>query len=69
MRQHSGRFPLAVVALLTLAAAAQGQYARRTAIVEAVDRTRHGIVTLKVNKSSEYSRRSIVGTRLAMLMP
>src|SRR5262249_7349752 len=38
------------------------QYERRTAIVEAVDRTRDGIVTLKVTKPGDWGNRTIVGT-------
>jgi serine protease Do len=48
--------------LFLVAGQARGQYERRTAIVEAVDRTRDGIVTLKVTKPGEWGKRSIVGT-------
>jgi serine protease Do len=43
---------------------AKGQYARRTPIVEAVEKTRHGIVTLRVTRSSEWGgkRGGLVGT-------
>jgi serine protease Do len=42
------------VALLGLATAARAEYSRRTPIVEAVEKTRHGIVTLKVEKADGY---------------
>src|SRR4051794_17469047 len=55
-------FALALFVAFSLAAPLQAQYSRRNAIVEAVDRTRDGIVTLRVNKTSDYGRKAIVGT-------
>ncbi len=45
---------LCAVALLGLATAARAEYSRRTPIVEAVAKTRQGIVTLKVEKGDGY---------------
>jgi serine protease Do len=50
------------VGLSLLAGEASAQRARRTAIVEAVDRTRDGSATLKVTKPGAYGKRTIVGT-------
>jgi serine protease Do len=50
------------IALFALTSPIHAQYQRRTAIVEAVDRTRDGIVTLKVTKVSDWGKKSIVGT-------
>jgi serine protease Do len=47
---------------MALASGAQAQYARRTAIVEAVSKTEHGIVTLKVTRNGTWGKRNIVGT-------
>jgi serine protease Do len=41
---------------------AKAQYVRRTAIVEAVEKTRDAIVTLRVTRSAEWSSKGIVGT-------
>jgi serine protease Do len=38
------------------------QYVRKTAIVEAVNKTREGIVTLKVTRDGSWGKREIVGT-------
>src|SRR5580693_3565251 len=38
------------------------QYARRTPVVEAVQKTRSAIVTVKVEKGGNWGRREIVGT-------
>jgi serine protease Do len=56
------RAALVQVVGLLLAGSAQAQYERRTAIVEAVDRTRDGIVTLKVTKQGDWGKKTIVGT-------
>jgi serine protease Do len=48
--------------LFLVAGQARGQYERRTAIVEAVDRTRDGIATLKVTKPGDWGKRTVVGT-------
>jgi len=62
MKQVTFRCAVAVAALLCVTSSIQAQYARRTAIVEAVAKTRDGIVTLKVTKVSDYGKKSIVGT-------
>ncbi len=41
---------------------AKAQYSRRTPIVEAVQKTRDGIVTLKVERRGSYGRKEVVGT-------
>ncbi len=41
---------------------ARGQYSRRTPIVEAVQKTRAGIVTIKVEKRGGLARKDVVGT-------
>ena len=41
---------------------ARAEYERRTAIVEAVARTREGIVTLKITKPGDWGKRTVVGT-------
>src|SRR5438067_4314384 len=63
------RTPGVGAALVALAATlggagaqAWGQYARRTPIVEAVQKTRKGIVTLKVQKGEGSERKDVVGT-------
>jgi serine protease Do len=38
------------------------QYARRTPVVDAVQKTRAGIVSVKVEKGSNWGRREVVGT-------
>jgi serine protease Do len=43
-------------------AQAWGQYVRRTPIVEAVQKTRKGIVTLRVQKGEGSERKDVVGT-------
>src|SRR5262245_41277463 len=53
---------VAVAVLCCLIPTADAQYNRRTAIVEAVAKTKDGIVTLKVTKVSDWGKRSIVGT-------
>src|SRR5579872_3732733 len=40
----------------------KAQYSRRTPIVEAVQKTRKSIITIKVEKRGAYTRREIVGT-------
>jgi serine protease Do len=51
----------AVVAVV--AGGAEAQYSRRTAIVEAVEKTRDGIVTLRVTRSGDWdNKRGVVGT-------
>ncbi len=58
--------PLAPVvlaaSLLVLAGLARGGYKRRTAIVDAVEKTRAGIATLKVTVQGDWGRKTIVGT-------
>jgi serine protease Do len=41
---------------------ARGQYSRRTPIVEAVEKTRGGIVTVKVEKKGAWSQKHTTGT-------
>jgi serine protease Do len=41
---------------------ARGQHSRRTPIVEAVEKTRAGIVTIKVEKKGAWNRKQSVGT-------
>jgi len=62
MRMAVRHFALVCIVGLVLAGQAQAQYARRTAIVEAVARTKDGIVTLKVTRTSEWGKRNVVGT-------
>jgi serine protease Do len=40
----------------------QAQYARKTPIVEAVQKTRNGIVSVKVDRRGNWGRREVVGT-------
>ncbi len=40
----------------------QAQYSRRTPIVEAVQKTRNGLVTIKIEKSGSRGRKEITGT-------
>jgi serine protease Do len=54
-------------AVLTVVASGAGtearaQYSRRTPIVEAVEKTKNGIVTIKVHKAGSYSSRGTTGT-------
>src|SRR3954453_6926980 len=58
----ASRCALVAAALPVAVSPLQAQYNRRTAIVEAVDKTRHGIVTLKITKVTDYGRKSVVGT-------
>jgi serine protease Do len=62
MTQRTLRCAAVVAGLLCAAPSLQAQYNRRTAIVEAVDKTRHGIVTLKVVKATDYGKKNVVGT-------
>ena len=60
---HNSWSRLAVVLVFGFSVSdAQGQYVRKNAIVEAVARTREGIVTLKVTRDGTYGKREIVGT-------
>jgi serine protease Do len=59
--------PAAVVVVLTAALGGAGtearaDYNRRTAVVEAVEKTRDGIVSVKVEKSGAWGRKEVVGT-------
>jgi serine protease Do len=51
---------LLVVGFVGAGTEAQAQYQRKTPVVEAVQKTRHGIVTLKVQRAG--SRKDVVGT-------
>src|SRR5438132_12250847 len=57
-RRRSHAAWLVTVAILTsaLAAQARGQHSRRTPVVEAVEKTRAGIVTIKIEKKSNWGR-------------
>jgi serine protease Do len=56
----------ALIVLLAAAGGAEpqarGEYNRRTPIVEAVEKTRAGIVTIKTEKRDAWGRKEIVGT-------
>src|SRR5215468_3122760 len=55
----------AAVALLVLGGAgteSKAQYSRRTPIVEAVQKTRPSIVTIKVLKQGQWATKEVVGT-------
>ncbi|HKB41562.1 MAG TPA: trypsin-like peptidase domain-containing protein, partial [Gemmataceae bacterium] len=41
---------------------AKGQYNRRTAVVEAVEKTRGGVIVVKVEKKSQWGRKEVIGT-------
>src|SRR4051812_25086686 len=66
MSQLPFRCAVVIVGLLlvssSLRAEDERRYSRRTAIVEAVAKTKDGIVTLKVTKVSDYGKKTIVGT-------
>jgi serine protease Do len=53
---------LLAVALGGAGTEARGQHSRRTPIVEAVEKTRAGIVTIKVEKRGSWGRKQMVGT-------
>jgi serine protease Do len=53
---------LGAIALLCAPGLAMAQYARKTAIVQAVDKTKAAIITLKVVKQSDWGRNTISGT-------
>jgi serine protease Do len=55
-------FALLAVALGGAGTEARGEHNRRTEVVEAVEKTRAGIVSLKVEKRSGWGRTEIVGT-------
>src|SRR4051794_22788972 len=65
MRSSFSRAAGALVALAALGGAGtetQAQYARRTPVVEAVQKTRAGVVTIKVEKRGQWGRKDVVGT-------
>jgi serine protease Do len=65
MREAHKHAVVVALALLVVGGAGtegKAQYSRRTPIVEAVEKTRKGIVTLKVTKATGYGRREVVGT-------
>ncbi len=66
MRTRVARALGLALALAALGGAAtersSAQYSRRTPIVEAVQKTRAGIVTVKVEKRGNWGRREVVGT-------
>src|SRR5438552_392810 len=53
---------LAVTFLLEAAAPAHAQFSRRNPFVEAIDRTRPSIVTVKVQKRGNWGTKEVVGT-------
>jgi serine protease Do len=55
--------PAALIAALLGGAGTptRADYSRRTPIVEAVQKTRHGIVTIKVEKKGNWGRKEVVG--------
>jgi serine protease Do len=65
MRSSFGRTAGAVLALAALGGAGtegRAQYSRRTPVVEAVQKTRAGVVTIKVEKRGQWGRKDVVGT-------
>jgi serine protease Do len=63
MYQSTLRCAVVAAGLLCVIPALHAQNSRRrTPIVEAVDKTRDGIVTLKVTKVSDWGKKSVVGT-------
>jgi serine protease Do len=62
-KRGRGAVAVALVVLLGGAAAeGRAQYSRRTPIVEAVQKTRPSIVTIKVLKPGQWSSKEVVGT-------
>ena len=64
MRKDTSRVALAgaIALLLCARGPALAQYPRKTAVVQAVEKTRHGIITLKVTRSGDWGRSTISGT-------
>ena len=65
MRIRFSRSAGALVALAALGGAGtetQAQYSRRTPVVEAVQKTRDGIVTIRIEKRGQWGRKDVVGT-------
>jgi serine protease Do len=66
MRTLRACIPLLAALAIVLGSGAgtevQGQNNRRTPIVEAVEKTRAGIVTIKVEKNGNWGKKEIVGT-------
>jgi serine protease Do len=56
------RIALAVALVGGSAVEARAQHPRQTPVVEAIEKTRRGIVTLRATGSSEWGKRSLVGT-------
>src|SRR5262249_44499389 len=52
----------AAVALLLSTSSLHAEHNRRTAIVEAADKTREGIVTLKITRVTDYGKKTAFGT-------
>src|SRR4051812_38253630 len=59
---RSFRKPMAAAVVGLAGGAAQAEYPRRNPIVEAVDKTDPGVISLKVSKWSEWGRKSLMGT-------
>jgi serine protease Do len=65
MRKRLGRAALAAVILVALGGAgteAAAQYSRRTPVVEAVQKTRGAILTIKVESRGSWGKKEVVGT-------
>ncbi|MFO0844869.1 MAG: trypsin-like peptidase domain-containing protein [Gemmataceae bacterium] len=63
MSQHRALlFAMALCAGVPGAGEVKGQYLRKNAIVEAVNKTRDAVVTLKVTREPGHGKREIVGT-------
>jgi serine protease Do len=65
MRKRLGRAAAAMLVAVLIGGAgteSRAQYSRRTPIVEAVKKTRNGIVTIKVARPGEGGHKDVVGT-------
>lgn len=62
MLKPPSSYQVSLVLLLSCMGSLPAQYPRRTAIVEAVEKTREGIVTLKVLRDRGLGKREIVAT-------
>src|SRR4051794_22461782 len=56
------RKPMAAALVVLACGAARAEYPRRNPIVEAVEKTDPGVISLKVSKRTEWGRKSLVGT-------
>jgi serine protease Do len=62
MRSGWKHMVVGVVLGLGMTGGAQADYSRRNPIVEAVEKTDAGVITLKVTRRSEWARKQIMGT-------